>query len=66
MIGVKENNASKDALVDDEDSSITRPNKELKLLFEQAGLTVIKEDVQKGLPQGLFAVRMYMLKPSSK
>ncbi|KAL4206573.1 DUF858-domain-containing protein [Rhizopus microsporus] len=63
LIGVKENNASKEALFDDEDSSVTRRNEELKKLFAEAGLKVIKEDVQKGLPAGLFAVRMYMLKP---
>jgi protein N-terminal methyltransferase len=61
LIGVNENNASFEALVDDEDSSITRPNDELKRLFEESGLTVIKEEVQQGLPAGLFAVRMYML-----
>lgn len=48
--------------MDDEDSSITRPNDELKRLFKEAGLTLIKEELQKGLPQGLFPVRMYMLK----
>ena len=62
MIGVKENTASKEALFDEEDSSITRPNEALKSLFEQAGLEVIKEEVQKGFPQGLFPVRMYMLR----
>lgn len=66
LIGVKENNASREALIDDEDSSVTRPNQELKRLFEKAGLTLIKEDIQRGLPQGLFAVRMYMLKPNLK
>ncbi|KAG1055798.1 hypothetical protein G6F43_002257 [Rhizopus delemar] len=63
FIGVKENNASKEALFDDEDSSVTRPNQELKRLFAEAGLTIIKEEVQKGFPAGLFAVRMYLLKP---
>ncbi|KAI8885853.1 hypothetical protein K501DRAFT_214760 [Backusella circina FSU 941] len=63
LIGVKENNASREALFDEEDSSITRTNEELKTLFNKAGLSIIKEDVQQGLPQGLFAVRMYMLKP---
>ncbi|KAG2189919.1 hypothetical protein INT46_007505 [Mucor plumbeus] len=63
LIGVKENNASKEALVDDEDSSITRTSDELKELFTKAGLECIKEDVQRGLPAGLFTVRMYMLKP---
>lgn len=47
--------------MDDEDSSVTRPNDELKRLFEESGLNVIKEEVQQGLPAGLFAVKMYML-----
>jgi protein N-terminal methyltransferase len=63
FIGVKENNASKEALFDDEDSSMTRPNQELKRLFAEAGLNIVKEEVQKGFPAGLFAVRMYLLKP---
>jgi protein N-terminal methyltransferase len=58
FIGVKENNASREALFDDEDSSITRTNEELKVLFNKAGLSIVKEEVQQGLPQGLFAVRM--------
>ncbi|KAI8360787.1 alpha-N-methyltransferase NTM1 [Blakeslea trispora] len=62
LIGVKENTASKEALFDEEDSSITRPNEELKRLFNEAGLEVVKEEVQKGFPQGLFPVRMYMLR----
>lgn len=35
-----------------------RPNDALKKIFETSGLQVIKEDVQKGLPAGLFTVRM--------
>lgn len=38
--------------------SNNRPNDALKKIFETAGLQVIKEDVQKGLPAGLFTVRM--------
>ncbi|KAL0087754.1 alpha-N-methyltransferase NTM1 [Phycomyces blakesleeanus] len=64
MIAVKENNASREAIIDEEDSSVTRPNSSLKHLFNEAGLSVIKEEVQNGLPAGLFAVRMYMLKPN--
>ncbi|KAI7907420.1 alpha-N-methyltransferase NTM1 [Cokeromyces recurvatus] len=66
LIGVKENNAKVEAIVDDEDSSVTRTNNDLKTLFTKAGLTLIKEELQQGLPSGLFAVRMYMLKPTQK
>ncbi|KAI9320042.1 alpha-N-methyltransferase NTM1 [Dichotomocladium elegans] len=58
LIGVKENNSSKDYLVDEEDSSVTRPNDALKKIFASSGLELIKEDVQHGLPAGLFTVRM--------
>ncbi|KAI8077747.1 alpha-N-methyltransferase NTM1 [Halteromyces radiatus] len=65
LIGVKENNSTQNYVVDEEDSSVTRPNDALKRIFTAAGLTVIKEQVQQGLPAGLFTVRMYMLKPCS-
>jgi protein N-terminal methyltransferase len=35
-----------------------RPNEALKRIFTEAGLTVVKEGVQQGLPAGLFTVRM--------
>ncbi|KAI8373189.1 AdoMet dependent proline di-methyltransferase-domain-containing protein [Radiomyces spectabilis] len=63
LIGVKENNSSKGYLLDEEDSSVTRPNTAFKKIFKEAGLEVVKEGIQRGLPAGLFAVRMYMLKP---
>ncbi|KAI9275454.1 alpha-N-methyltransferase NTM1 [Phascolomyces articulosus] len=63
LIGIKENNSSKDYIIDEEDSSVTRPNDSLKYIFNKAGLEVIKEEIQQGLPAGLFTVRMYMLKP---
>ncbi|KAI9301419.1 alpha-N-methyltransferase NTM1 [Cunninghamella echinulata] len=66
LIGVKENNSATDYVVDDEDSSVTRPNESLKRIFAKSGLTLIKEQVQQGLPAGLFTVRMYMLKPSGE
>ncbi|CAO3592141.1 unnamed protein product [Absidia cylindrospora] len=65
LIGVKENNSTADYVVDEEDSSVTRPNEALKRIFAAAGLTVIKEGIQQGLPAGLFTVRMYMLKPTN-
>ncbi|KAF7731771.1 hypothetical protein EC973_008286 [Apophysomyces ossiformis] len=61
LIGVKENNSSTDYVVDEEDSSVTRPNEALKRIFERAGLELVKEQAQQGLPAGLFTVRMYML-----
>ncbi|XP_028393910.1 N-terminal Xaa-Pro-Lys N-methyltransferase 1-B-like isoform X2 [Dendronephthya gigantea] len=63
LICLKENVASKRSVTDREDSSITRTDKRLKKLFVKAGLNVIKQDVQKGFPKGLFKVKMYALRP---
>lgn len=38
--------------------SCIRPNEALKRIFTEAGLTVVKEGIQQGLPAGLFTVRM--------
>ncbi|KAI8072315.1 alpha-N-methyltransferase NTM1 [Gongronella butleri] len=65
MIGVKENISTKGYVVDDEDSSVTRPNQALQQIFAKAGLHVVKEQTQDGFPHGLFPVRMYMLKPAT-
>ncbi|SPO36936.1 related to TAE1 - AdoMet-dependent proline methyltransferase [Pseudozyma flocculosa] len=43
---------------DDEDHSITRSTKAYERVFAEAGLKVIKCEVQQGLPQELFTVKM--------
>ncbi|KAF9174802.1 hypothetical protein BGX20_009716 [Mortierella sp. AD010] len=63
MIFVKENNAKVGIVIDEEDSSMTRSDQVWKEMFEKAGLKLLKEDVQKGFPSGLFAVKMYALEP---
>lgn len=62
MICVKENCAKKGVVFDDQDSSVTRSNPQLKKIFALAGLTIVKETVQKRFPLGLFTVRMYALR----
>lgn len=47
--------------VDNTDNSVTRSDKHYKSLFEKAGLTLIRDEIQKGLPTELFEVRMYAL-----
>lgn len=61
---VKENNTpmGKDDF-DPEDSSVTRSDAKFKDIFEQSGLKLIATDRQKGLPEELYPVRMYALKP---
>ncbi|KAL1921797.1 uncharacterized protein VTP21DRAFT_10439 [Calcarisporiella thermophila] len=64
IIGVKENISSNECLYDEEDSSVTRPDKDFKDIFRKAGLSLIKEETQHGFPDGLFTVRMYALRAS--
>jgi len=63
MIFVKENNAKDGIVIDEEDSSMTRSDQVWKEMFEKSGLRLLKEEVQKGFPSGLFAVKMYALEP---
>ncbi|KAJ3292276.1 hypothetical protein HK104_005406 [Borealophlyctis nickersoniae] len=58
LIGVKENVTSSGADIDSDDSSVTRSDAILKGLFEQAGLRIVKQDLQTGFPQGLYAVQI--------
>ncbi|KAF6821025.1 DUF858 domain-containing protein [Colletotrichum sojae] len=63
FIVVKENLSTNGAdLFDDIDSSVTRVDEKFRLLFEQAGLRLIKTELQRGFPNELFPVRMYALK----
>ncbi|CCD23500.1 N-terminal protein methyltransferase NDAI_0B04650 [Naumovozyma dairenensis CBS 421] len=63
---VKENNTpSNQDDFDPEDSSVTRSDKKFKELFEKSGLKLIATDRQKGLPEELYPVRMYALKPKT-
>ncbi|CAH2046484.1 unnamed protein product [Thlaspi arvense] len=58
---VKENLAKNGFVLDKEDRSITRSDPYFKQLFRRCGLHLYKTKDQKGLPQELFAVRMYAL-----
>lgn len=67
-IVVKENlstNAFGKDIFDDEDSSVTRSDQNWRIGFEEAGLKVVKTELQTGFPKalGLFPVRMYALRP---
>ncbi|KAJ6630860.1 alpha-N-methyltransferase NTM1 [Mycena sp. CBHHK59/15] len=68
LIVVKENLCSDDAdgapriVFDEEDSSLTRSDMAWKRVFEQAGLSLVREQVQEGLPEGLYVVKMYALR----
>ncbi|KAF9053741.1 methyltransferase domain-containing protein [Hymenopellis radicata] len=47
---------------DEEDSSFTRSDLAWKRVFRQAGLKLVKEKTQEGLPEGLYEVKMYALR----
>lgn len=64
IIGVKENVCSEEAdgtervWYDDEDHSITRSTKAYERVFKEAGLEIVKCEVQFGMPAELFVVKM--------
>ncbi|KAL7419230.1 hypothetical protein Q5752_006067 [Cryptotrichosporon argae] len=47
--------------LDEEDSSLTRSNAKWHQCFAEAGLKVVKEEVQLGMPAELFVVKTYVL-----
>ncbi|KAH7889224.1 AdoMet dependent proline di-methyltransferase-domain-containing protein [Phlebopus sp. FC_14] len=68
MIVVKENLCSQKvadeprAVFDEQDSSLTRSDMAFKEIFARAGLKIVKERIQRGLPEGLYPVKMYALR----
>ncbi|MQL81070.1 hypothetical protein Taro_013525 [Colocasia esculenta] len=58
---LKENIARSGFVLDKDDQSITRSDTYFKELFNRCGLHVYKITDQKGLPEELFAVKMYAL-----
>ncbi|KAJ7774540.1 DUF858-domain-containing protein [Mycena maculata] len=68
LIVVKENLCSDNEdgsaciVFDEQDSSLTRSDMAWKNVFEQAGLNLVHEQVQEGLPDGLYVVKMYALR----
>ncbi|EPS42169.1 hypothetical protein H072_3878 [Dactylellina haptotyla CBS 200.50] len=69
MIFVKENNTNNfEDVFDSEDSSVTRTDENFRRIFSDAGLVVVKSELQRGFPERLklFPVRMYALRPIKK
>lgn len=68
LIVVKENicqdreDGTGESIFDEQDSSLTRSDLAWKDIFKQAGLKLVKEKVQEGLPEGLYVVKMYGLR----
>lgn len=68
VIVVKENFTTYDEVqVDTQDSSVTRPLKLMKQIFDDAGLRLISnEEKQTSMPKGLFPVYMMALRPKNR
>ncbi|KAM0792305.1 hypothetical protein ACM66B_004993 [Microbotryomycetes sp. NB124-2] len=49
-------------IFDDDDSSVTRSDMVFKRIFEQAGLTLLRRELQMGFPKELFQVMSYVLR----
>jgi protein N-terminal methyltransferase len=60
---VKENTTLGNDDFDETDSSVTRTDEKFREIFERANLELIQTAAQKGLPKGLYPVRMYALRP---
>ncbi|KAI1450845.1 alpha-N-methyltransferase NTM1 [Annulohypoxylon stygium] len=64
VIVVKENlSTSGKDLFDELDSSVTRQDETFRQIFEQAGLNIVRTELQHGFPDDLYPVRMYALRP---
>ncbi|KAI1304388.1 alpha-N-methyltransferase NTM1 [Xylaria venustula] len=64
VIVVKENiTTGEEDLFDEVDSSVTRREATFKHIFEKAGLRIVKNELQHGLPSELYPVRMFALRP---
>lgn len=64
VIIVKENiTSSEQVVIDDIDSSVTRPLTMYKSLFAQSGLRIVKMVRQNNFPTGIFPVYMFAMKP---
>ncbi|POR37644.1 hypothetical protein TPAR_02157 [Tolypocladium paradoxum] len=63
LIVVKENmsTSGRDAY-DEVDSSVTRQDEKFRQIFEQAGLRIVRTELQRAMPKELFPVRMYALR----
>ncbi|KAI0736770.1 DUF858-domain-containing protein [Fomitopsis betulina] len=67
LIIVKENCCYDDdgqptSVFDDTDSSLTRSDLAWKKAFAEAGLTIVRQQLQRGFPEGLYAVNIYALR----
>ncbi|KAL8988234.1 MAG: hypothetical protein Q9177_002659 [Variospora cf. flavescens] len=51
---------------DEVDSSVTRTDAKFRRLFEEAGLKIVRTEIQNGFPKHLLPVRIYALQPQAR
>ena len=61
-IVIKDNVTKAGCELDARDSSVTRSDNQLKLIFKKAGLELVEESFQKGFPRELYKVKYYALR----
>ena len=67
VLVVKENLTSGNEVeMDEEDSSVTRPEELVKTIFRRAGLKILLELKQQKMPKGLYPVKMFVLRNDSE
>ncbi|KAF2224449.1 AdoMet dependent proline di-methyltransferase-domain-containing protein [Elsinoe ampelina] len=52
-------------IFDETDSSVTRTEEKFEKIFEDAGLKIVKTELQRGFPRELYPVRIWGLVPSA-
>ena len=63
---IKENmstNPNEEDDFDATDSGVTRTDEKFRQLFKEADIRLLRTEVQRGFPKGLYPVRIYALKP---
>jgi protein N-terminal methyltransferase len=65
LIIVKENICTSGFIVDREDNSLTRSHAYWMGLFARANVSVVMSMKQKDMPEQLYQVKMYVLRPKS-
>jgi protein N-terminal methyltransferase len=58
-------NAQRGFFADESDGSLIRTDAQFRQLFQKAKLTLARGERMSGLPQGVFAVHMYALRPQA-
>lgn len=67
LVVLKENalRVNRPAEVDKDDSSVTRSVPHMKRLFAAAGMEVVAEELQRGMPAGLYPIWTFALRPKN-